>query len=274
MTNIVHVTESNFNYEVIAYSSQIPVVVDFWAAWSVHSKVISPLLETLVDQNSDALRLAKVDADANPKLTRQYNIRTLPAIKAFKDGQVIAELNGPQPESKVREFILALLPADYELALEKGLSLLGMMQWGAAEDSFREYLTSRPDHPPALLGLARSLAGQGYFEEAQSILARFPASKEFPSAEILLQFVKAMLWSRSRSASETDPILAGYLNALRLAGRGNFAAALDGLLDVLRQNKRYRDGETRRVVLGLLELLGPANPLTGQYRSELAMVLF
>jgi len=71
-----------------------------------------------------------------------------------------------------------------------------------------------------------------------------------------------------------DPLEAAYYRALRLILRGNFPAAMDGLLDILRQDKRYRNGEIRLVMLGLFELLGENNPLTRQYRQELASVLF
>ena len=274
MPNSIHVTDTSFEYEVLAYSAQMPVVVDFWATWCIPCKLSSPLLESLADQAEGRFRLAKVDVDANPKLTRQFGVRTIPAIKAFRDGQIIGELSGAQPETVIREFIQAITPTDYELKLEKGLSLLELTEWGNAEDSFREYLEHKPDFPPALLGLARSLLGQGFFDEAQRILVRFPASKEYPSAETLLPLVKALIWSKGQSLANEDPLFVGFLTALRLVSRGNFAAAMDGLLDVLRQNKRYRDGEVRRVFLGLFELLGPQNQLTTQYRSELAMVLF
>jgi len=274
MPHSIIVTDTNFEYEVLAYSAQMPVVVDFWAAWCIPCKISTPLLENLAEQAEGRFRLAKVDVDANPKLTRQFGVRTVPAIKAFRDGQIMGELSGAQPEAVIRDFIQAIIPSDFELALEKGLSLLELTDWGNAEDSFREYLEHKPEFPLALLGLARSLLGQGFFDEAQRILTRFPASKEYATAETLLPLVKALVWAKGQTPSGDDPLLAGYLTAMRLVTRGNFAAALDGLLDVLRQNKRYRDGEARRVTLGLFELLGPKNPLTVQYRSELAMVLF
>lgn len=270
----IHVTDTNFEYEVIAYSNQAPVIVDFWATWCIPCKVISAQLETIVEESAGAFRLAKVDVDANPKITRQFGVRTVPSIKAFRDGQLVGEISGTQSEQTIRDFVIAVVPTDFELALEKGLSLLDLMDWGNSEDSFREYLEIKPEFPPALLGLARSLVGQGFFDEAQNILTRFPASKEYPSAEALLHLVRALAWQKNQKAVSDDPLTASYLNALRLIGRGNFAAAMDGLLDVLRQNKRFRDGEARRVILGIFELLGPRNPLTIQYRAELAMVLF
>ncbi len=274
MSNSINVTDSSFEYDVIAYSNQVPVVVDFWATWCVPCKIIDPLLEQLADQEAGNFRLAKVEVDSNPKLTRQFNIRTVPSIKAFRNGQLIAELIGVQKEQNVRDFIQAILPSENELALEKGLSLLDQQDWDNSEDSFRAYLEKKPGHPQALLGLSRSLAGQSFFKEAQNILLHFPASKEYASSEMLSHFVNAEIWANKQSGKEDDIMLAGYLHALRLAARGNYPAALDGLLEILHQNKRYRDGEVRRVFLGILELIGSTSPLATQYRNELAIVLF
>ena len=74
-------------------------------------------------------------------------------------------------------------------------------------------------------------------------------------------------------ADESD-LDAAFKSSIRLAGRNNLPAALDGLLDVLRQDRRYHNGQARLVVLGMLELMGEEDPQTRQYRSELASVLF
>jgi putative thioredoxin len=115
---------------------------------------------------------------------------------------------------------------------------------------------------------------QGYLDEAAQLLRRFPPSKEYAAAEAIRPLAEALKWAYTAPAFSEDPLEAAYLNGLRLVQRGNYAAALDGLLDILRQDKRYRGDEIRRVVLALLETLGENNPLTSQYRRELAMVLF
>ncbi|NMB88948.1 MAG: co-chaperone YbbN, partial [Chloroflexi bacterium] len=97
-SNIIDVTEADFNYEVINYSHNLPVLVDFWATWCRPCQVLSPMLETLTNEAGGAFRLAKVDVDANPNLSIQYNVRSIPTVKAFSSGDVIAELAGLQPE--------------------------------------------------------------------------------------------------------------------------------------------------------------------------------
>ena len=270
---VITVTEADFEYEVIAFSQQLPVVVDFWAEWCVPCKTLGPLLEKLADEAQGSFRLAKVDVDSSPNLALRYGVRSIPNVKAFRDGQVVAEFVGVQPEPRLREFLRSLAPSQTDLVLEKALSQLDSENWKAAESSFRQFLAKTPDYPVALLGLLKSILMQGYLDEAARLLHSFPPSKEYAAAETLRPLAEALKWSGTAALSE-DPLEAAYLNALRLVQRGNYAAALDGLLDILRQDKRYRDDEVRRVVLALLEALGENNPLTPAYRRELAMILF
>ena len=272
--HIVSVSETDFEYEVIEFSKQIPVVVDFWAEWCGPCKSLGPILERLTQEAGGSFRLAKVDVDQNPNLALQYKVRSIPSVKAFRDGQLVSEFVGAQPEMRVREFLRALAPSEHDLALEKAISLLTQEEWSQAERMLREFLVKSPRNPAALLGLTRSLLAQGYVEEPVSILRDFPASKEYNTAEVIKHLAKALATVQNQPSFSDDPLEAAYLNALRLVKRGNFEAAMDGILDILRQDKRYRNDETRRVLLALFEVLGDENPLTRQYRNELALVLF
>ena len=272
--HIISVSESDFEYEVIEYSKQTPVVVDFWAEWCGPCKSLGPILERFAQEAGGSFRLAKVDVDNNPNLALQYQVRSIPNVKAFRDGQLVAEFVGAQPENRVREFLRALAPSEHDLALEKALSLLSQEQWYEGEQILREFLIKAPNNPPALLGLARSLLAQGFIDEPEKILRDFPASKEYNTAEVLNHLVKALVTLKVEPEFSNEPLEAAYQNALRLVKKGNYAAAMDGLLDILRQEKRFRNDEARRVMLALFEMLGAESPLTRQYRNELAMVLF
>lgn len=271
---IIDVTEADFEYQVIAYSQQVPVVVDFWAEWCVPCKALSPVLEKLAEQGAGTFRLAKIDVEANPNLAVRFNVRGIPAVKAFRDGQVVSEFTGLQPEARLVEFIRALAPSKADLLLEKAQTMLDNHQAASAEKEFRRTLEESPANPAATLGLAKSLLLQGRAGEAEAILRVFPASKEFSSAEKLRPLAEAMAKIQKATTTGDDPLEPAYMNAMRLAGRGNIMAAMDGLLDILRQDKHYRHDEARRVMVGLLELLKADDPITRQYRSEFASVVF
>ena len=108
--NIINVNETNFEYEVVAYSKNIPVLVDFWADWCQPCKTLGPLLEKIVEEADGSLRLAKVNIDQSPNLAMQFNVRSIPTVKAFIQGQVTAEFAGAQPEARLRQFISRLTP--------------------------------------------------------------------------------------------------------------------------------------------------------------------
>jgi putative thioredoxin len=272
---IIDVTEADFPYEVLAYSERVPVIVDFWAEWCIPCRTLSPVLEKLAEEAKGAFRLAKLNVDQNQNLARQYRVTSIPSVKAFKSGQEVNEFSGLQPEPKIRQFLRSLAPSDTDLALEKGQSLLTLESWSGAEKAFRQVLEQSPVDAEAMLGLAKSLLAQGRVDEAVTQMASIPPSKAYTAAQMLQPLAKAMhrLQKQEQAWSE-DAHEAAYQRALRLAMRGNLPAAMDGVLDVLREDKRFRSGEARLVMLGLLEIMGDANPLTRQYRQELASVLF
>ena len=270
-------SEADFEYHVITYSQNVPVVVDFWAEWCGPCRVIGPILRRLAEEAKGGFRLAKVNVDENPNLALRYNVRSIPLVKAFKEGNMVAEFVGAKPESKIREFLHEVTPDQSDLNLEKGQSLLEMQQSIEAESSFRQALDTSPTNTAALLGLARCLLLQGRGTEALDLLSNFPTSKEYASAEKLHPLAKELSQldtERARIKATGDPLDAAFQNSLRLINRGNAEAAMDGLLDILREDKHYNDGEARRIMVALLEMLGDNNPITRQYRGELASVLF
>jgi putative thioredoxin len=272
--NIVNVSESDFEYEVVAYSKQIPVIVDFWAEWCGPCKMIGPLLEKLTEEAQGAYRLAKVDVDENPNLALRYGVRSIPMIKAFRDGQVIGEFVGAQPESRIREFIRSIAPSQTDLTHERGISKLNEHNWSAAEEAFREYLLDYPENPSGLLGLAKSTLMQGNISEAKNLLEKIPPSKEYASVTMIKPLLDALKSEQNDELLSEDSLLETYKNSLRLIRKGNFPSAMDGLLEILRQDKNYRNGEIKRIMLGLFEVLGNENPFSRQYRNEFASVIF
>src|SRR3984893_7249485 len=153
------VSESNFQTAVIDPSHSLPVVVDFWAAWCAPCRQLGPVLEREAAKRSGKLELVKLDVDANPTVSQSYGIQGIPAVKAFRDGRVVAEFVGAQPATAVERFLDSLFPSEAELLAQKG-----------DEESLRAALELEPGRADAAIKLARILHSRGLMDEALEIL--------------------------------------------------------------------------------------------------------
>lgn len=269
------VTEGDFEYEVIAYSQSLPVLVEFWASWSKASKSLAPLLEKITLGAEGSFRLARVDVDAFPNLPLRYGVFTIPSIVAFSQGARVSELSGLQSEARIVEFIQRILPpSPAHLLTQKGDSLLALGDLEAAARAYQDALRLNNGYPAALLGTMRVALRQGDADTARLIFREFPISKEYERAELLEPVIKAMQDAENHLLpSETD-LDTAFSNSIRLVLRGNLLASLDGLLEILRVNKHYARDRAKLVFLGLLELLDPDSEEVNSYRKELASILF
>jgi putative thioredoxin len=269
------VTEGDFEYEVVAYSQTLPVIVEFWAGWSKPSKLMTPILEKITLEAEGTFRLARVDVDAFPNLPLRYGVFTIPALVAFSQGARVNELVGLQTETRIREFIQRILPpSPAHLMTQKGDSLFASQDLDEAEEAYEDALEIDNDYAPALLGMMRVSLRKGDPDTAKLIFASFPMSREYERAELLLPVIKAMQDLQSHALPIEKDLDAAFSNSIRLAMRGNLLASLDGMLDILREEKHYGKDRAKQVLLGLFELLSPESDLVRQYRKELASILF
>lgn len=244
----MEITESNFEESVLERSNSLPVVVDFWAAWCAPCRQLGPVLEREAAKRSGKLELVKLDVDANPTLSQSYGIQGIPAVKAFRDGQVVAEFVGAQPAAAVERFLDSLLPSEAELLAQKG-----------DEESLRAALALDPGRAAAAIQLARILHRRGLMDEALEILEKVHGSfaTEGLAARIKLEQTAAPHLSRAFAALDS----------------GDNEQALDLLIEAIASRRGSRD-EIRRVVVGVLDELGLDDPLATTSRTRLASALF
>lgn len=242
------VTEATFETEVIERSRTVPVVVDFWAAWCGPCRTLGPTLEREVAKRDGAVELAKLDVDANPNLAGAFGIQGIPAVKAFKNGRVVAEFVGAQPAPAVSSFLDSLVPSQAEMLATRG-----------DEASLREALQLEPGRAETAVALARLLLQRGERRQALDVLDAVRGS-----------FAADGLAARIRLELAPTPDVTPAFAAL---DAGNREHALDVLISAIRPFRPEKD-DIRRVVVGILDELGSDDPLTSASRSRLAAALY
>ena len=242
------VTEATFDTEVIERSRTVPVVVDFWAAWCGPCRTLGPVLEREVARRDGAVELAKLDVDANPNLAGAFGVQGIPAVKAFKNGRVVAEFVGAQPAPAVSRFLDSLVPSEAELLAKNG-----------DEASLREALRLEPGRADAAVPLARLFLSRGERQDALDVLDAVRGS-----------FAADGLAARIRLELAAAPDVTPAFEAL---DAGNRARALDVLIAAIKPFRPDKD-DIRRVVVGILDELGSDDPLASASRSRLAAALY
>jgi putative thioredoxin len=272
--DIISVNELDFEIQVLVYSDRMPVLVNFWASWDDTCKRTTDQLESLTLENPGRFRLANLDVDKNPLLTGRYQVHTIPTLKTFQNGVVTHQLEGLNTNLQLIDYVRSFAPGPENLLLEKAASFLESGRYQDVEDTCLEVLEEDPQNPGAKLLLAKSLIWQGEYLEALTIIHHFPPSSEYQNAEKLNPLVEGLLQEFVPGGQHENPLDVYFFRSLNLIQRGNTAAALDGLLEILKQDKRYRGGQPRKIILGVFELLGNDHPLVLEYRTQLANTLF
>jgi putative thioredoxin len=250
---ISDVSEQEFEAKVVERSKQVPVVVDFWAEWCGPCRTLGPALEKAVQARKGEIELAKVDTDRNPNLAMKYEIGSIPAVKAFKDGKVVAEFLGAVPPARIEEFLNGIVPSEAERLAESG-----------DEDSLRKALEADPRHAPAAIGLSRILLDRGENEEALGLLKRFP--NDF-IADGLAARAQLSVSGNGSGADELQTAFSAWDD-------GEPGDALEQLQSVLanEQDPERRD-LLRRVMVAIFTELGADHPLAREHRRRLAAAL-
>jgi putative thioredoxin len=245
---VIDVNEADFEAQVLDRSSEIPVVVDFWAPWCAPCRALGPSLEKAAAAREGKIVLAKIDTDENPRLSELFGIQGIPAVKAFQNGEVVAEFVGGLPPAQVEKFFDGLVPSEAQLLMDAG-----------DEASLRKALELDPKNVDASFALAQMLYRAGDTEGALALVERTPGN-----------FRAAGLVARIELERDPSPELVA---ALALLDGGEVAQGLDALL-VLLAAKDAGSEQIRRIIVAILDELGVDHPLARETRRKLAAALY
>src|SRR6266704_2638020 len=142
---VYDVTDADFEARVVQRSYQVPVVIDFWADWCAPCHALGPMLERGVEARGGAVELARIDVDQSPQLAAAFGVQGIPAVKAVKEGRLVDEFVGAQPQNVVEQFLDGLLPSQADVAAAEAATL----DPTRAEARYREILADDQDNAPA-----------------------------------------------------------------------------------------------------------------------------
>ncbi|MBL4616365.1 MAG: thioredoxin [Robiginitomaculum sp.] len=286
---VIDGTDAGFMAEVIEPSSTVPVIVDFWAPWCGPCRQLGPALEKLVKRAAGKVKMVKINVDENPAISGQLQVRSIPAVFAFKDGQPVDGFSGALPESQLQEFIDKLtgdMDVDKEVAdlVERATNSFELGDLGGAAQDYAAAIALKENSPEAIAGMIRVYLANDDVSGARNILQSV-AEEDLQHVAIIGVRNAIELAEGAPSDDEMQPLLSAVENnpndldarfalAEGLSGIGEMDQAVDELFIILETELNWNDQQARKMLLKLFEAAGSGSKLTAKGRRRLSSLLF
>ena len=280
---VFDVNQQNFASVVVENSQRVPVLVDFWADWCQPCRTLTPLLTKLAQEYRGGFILAKVNADAEQGLVGHFRVRSLPTVMVVWQGQIMDQLVGVQPESAYRAIIDQLRASPTDQLLEQVNILWQQGRQKQVIELLREALRQEPDRIELKVALADKLMQLDRGEEARTLLQSLPAEERDrqPASGLLarLQFVDLVQGApdlatlEAKVRAQPNDCAARQHLAARYVLAGDYEAALEQFMDILRRDPKFGDGAGRQGLIMMFEMLGNEHPLVVTYRRRMFSLL-
>ncbi|MEU6453709.1 tetratricopeptide repeat protein [Streptomyces sp. NPDC047065] len=277
---VIDVDEAGFESEVLQRSTEVPVVIDFWAEWCEPCKQLSPVLERLAVEYGGRFLLAKIDVDANQMLMQQFGVQGIPAVFAVVAGQALPLFQGAAGEAQIRQTLDQLVQVAEERFGLTGLVVDPEAQPGAARPAAEECPAG--PHDAALEAAVQALdAGDlgGAVQSYKNVLAEDPGNTEaklgLAQAELLQRVQNADPQKVRQEAADKPGDAQAQIAAadLDLVG-GHVEDAFGRLIDAVRVTAGDDRNAVRVRLLELFEVVGADDPRVTAARRALARALF
>ncbi len=280
--HIIDVDENNFEEAVLQASFNVPVMVDFWAPWCNPCKMLMPVVTKLAEEFGGKFILAKVNVDENQQLATQHNARSVPTVKIFRNGAVVDEFMGAQPEGNVRKVLDNHIERESDQLRAQAGTLLQQGEIDEAIKQLQEANQQDPENPRVRMDMIAALFVKGDYENVEQAIRALPV-EEKESTEIK-EIENRLLFARAAAdAPETESIKsaldknpgdsdARYHLAARLVVSGEVEDALDELLTLMIRDREYGDDGARKGMLAILDSIED-HAVKGKWRRKMASAI-
>ena len=276
-------TFETFAADVLDASNEVPVLVDFWADWCGPCKQLMPVLTKLADEYNGSFKLAKVNIDEQQQLAQQFRVRSVPTVKVVKNGQVVDEFLGAQPESEIRNLLAKYIVRESDMLMAAALERYNNGEAAAKQDMV-QIVNSDPHNNNLRLLYVDVLMREKEYDDARAILQSLPPDiRQQPEVAGLLGRLE-FLSSASDGADEAS-LLASiekdpadcesrYQLSSFYITQGRYQDALEQLLEIMKHDRKYNDDAGRKGMIKVFDMLGGKGELVSRYRQKMAALLY